>query len=111
MHFVSRSEIVVPLTEKEALEAAFRDRARKVDAHAGFLGLELHRDIRDNGRYVLLTRWQSRAHFVEYMKSGDHARAHAREHAGLSAPHPGSGGKLEQFDVVVEERPREPTEP
>jgi heme-degrading monooxygenase HmoA len=103
MEFVSRSEITVPVTEMSALERAFQERARHVDAHAGFLGLELLRDIRENGRYVLVTRWRSRADFRAYMKSGDHARAHDRPHAGLG-PVAAGGGKLEQFHVVLEER-------
>ena len=102
LDFVSRSEITVPVEGMRALEQAFQDRARLVDRHAGFLGLELLRDIRENGRYVLLTRWRSRAAFTAYMKSGDHARAHQRPHEGLG---PTSGnGKLEQFHVVVNER-------
>jgi heme-degrading monooxygenase HmoA len=100
--FVSRSEITVPREEMAALERAFHERARLVDAHAGFLGLELLRDARDNGRYVLLTRWRSRADFIAYMRSGDHGRAHARRHEGLGAT-PDSGA-VEQFHVVLEER-------
>jgi heme-degrading monooxygenase HmoA len=100
--FVSRSEITVPPGEMAALERAFQARARLVDAHPGFLGLELLRDARENGRYVLLTRWRSRADFGAYMKSGDHARAHQRVHEGLT-PTSGSGG-LEQFHVVLDVR-------
>jgi len=106
MDFVSRSEITVPVSEMAALERAFAERARLVDARPGFLGLELLRDIRDNGSYVLLTRWRSRADFTQYMKSGDHERAHERPHEGLGSV--GSGGKLEQFHVVVSERANEP---
>lgn len=106
MHFVSRSEIVVPVAEMAALESAFASRARLVDAHSGFLGLELLSDIQERGRYVLLTRWRSRADFTAYMKSGDHQRAHERHHEGLGPV--GGGGKLEQFHVVVDERVREP---
>jgi heme-degrading monooxygenase HmoA len=106
MDFVSRSEITVPVPEMPALELAFEERARLVDVHSGFLGLELLRDIRNNGRYVLLTRWRSRSDFTAYMKSGDHARAHERHHPGLG-PVSGGGG-LEQFHVVVAERAREP---
>lgn len=102
MEFVSRSEITVPVAEMRALERAFHERARHVDVRAGFLGLELLRDIRDNGRYVLVTRWRSRDDFRAYMKSGDHSRAHSRPHAGLSAVGAG-GGKLEQFHVVLKE--------
>lgn len=103
MDFVSRSELTVPIEEMPALERAFSDRARLVDRHAGFLGLELLRDIRGNGRYVLLTRWSSRDTFRAYMKSGDHARAHDRPHLGLGPVGTGSG-KLEQFYVVLDER-------
>jgi heme-degrading monooxygenase HmoA len=102
MTFVSRSEITVPHEEMGALERAFHERARLVDAHAGFLGLELLKDVREDGRYVLLTRWRTRADFTAYMKSGDHGRAHGRHHDGLAATS-GSGG-LEQFQVILEER-------
>jgi heme-degrading monooxygenase HmoA len=102
MSFLSRSEITVPREEAAALERAFHERARLVDAHAGFLGLELLKDVRENGRYVLLTRWRSRADFTAYMKSGDHGRAHGRHHDGLTTK--SDSGGLEQFQVVVEER-------
>lgn len=109
MDFVARSEITVPVAEGPALEQAFRDRARLVDDHPGFVGLQLLRDIRGNGRYVLLTRWHSRAAFKAYMKSGDHARAHGRQHEGLG-PLAGAG-PLEQFDVVIEGPADEPLQP
>lgn len=101
MEFVSRSEITVPVAEMTALERAFATRAHLVDGHAGFLGLELLRDNRENGRYVLLTRWRTRSDFTAYMKSGDHARAHDRHHEGLGPVGP---GKLEQFHSVLEVR-------
>ncbi len=100
MAFVSQSEIVVAADQQAALEGAFAGRARLVDAHEGFLGLELLKDLRVEGRYVLLTRWRSRADFLRYMRSGDHAQAHARAHPGLDAAEV-TGGKLAQFEVVV----------
>jgi heme-degrading monooxygenase HmoA len=103
MEFVSRSEITVPVEQMAALERAFEQRARLVDAHPGFLGLQLLRDIRDNGRYVLVTRWRDRKDFTAYMKSGEHERAHTRPHEGLTTDL-SSGGKLEQFHVVLEAR-------
>lgn len=105
MPFVSRSEITVPVEEMPALERAFERRARLVDEHSGFLGLELLRDVRANGRYVLVTRWRDRAHFTAYMKSGDHARAHERPHEGLGPVGP---GRLEQFELVVQSGDAEP---
>ena len=109
--FVSQSEIAVPPEQGASLERAFAARARLVDGHAGFLGLELLKDLRaEGGRYVLLTRWRSRADFVAYMRSGDHGRAHERPHDGLDlgALH---GGKLQQFQVVLSEQVDEPTQP
>ena len=103
MEFISISEITVPSAEVDALERAFRERSRRVDGHDGFVGLELLRDIRANGRYVLLTRWRSREDFTAYMKSGDHAHAHARHHEGLSSIGVGRGGKLEQFHSIQRE--------
>jgi heme-degrading monooxygenase HmoA len=108
MEFVSRSEIVVPISEMQALEQAFRERSHLVDRHAGYRGLELLRSIREDGRYVLLTRWRSQEAFRAYMKSGDHKRAHDRPHAGLSPL--GGGGKLEQLYSVIEERADESAE-
>lgn len=105
MEFVSRSEITVPQAEMTALECAFDARARLVDEHAGFLGLELLRDIRENGRYVLVTRWRTRSDFSAYMKSGDHRSAHDRPHEGLG---PVAPGRLEQFHSVLEVRAPEP---
>jgi heme oxygenase (mycobilin-producing) len=108
--FVSHSEIVVPLAQRAALEQAFTGRAHFVDGHAGFLGLELLKDLRAEGRYVLLTRWRQRADFVAYMRSGDHARAHERPHPGLD-PADLHGGKLQQFHVVVSEELGESVQP
>lgn len=71
---MSHSEIEVPPEGAAALEAAFRARAKKVDAHEGFLGLELLRDVGRPGRYVLQVRWASREHFRRNMKSDDFRR-------------------------------------
>jgi heme-degrading monooxygenase HmoA len=108
VEFVSRSDIVVPISEMGALEHAFRDRARLVDRHVGYRGLELLRSIREDGRYVLLTRWRSQDDFRAYMKSGDHQRAHERSHVGLGPL--GGGGKLEQLFSVILERADESAE-
>jgi heme oxygenase (mycobilin-producing) len=96
--FVSHSEIAVAVEQAESLEQAFRARARKVDAHVGFLGLELLRDIGKQGRYLLVTRWRTREDFRAYMKSGDHEAAHARQHAGLDGAD--KGAPLRQFNLV-----------
>jgi heme-degrading monooxygenase HmoA len=99
--FVTQSEIRVASSQKEALERAFEHRARLVDQHDGFLGLELLCDVRSEGRYVLLTRWRSAACFRAYMKSGDHKRAHERQHEGLGEIET-KGGNLQQFESKLQ---------
>jgi heme-degrading monooxygenase HmoA len=99
--FVTQSEIRVPSAQMEALERAFEHRARLVDGHDGFLGLELLSDVRSEGRYVLLTRWRSATCFRAYMKSGDHKRAHERQHEGLGEIET-EGGNLQQFESKLQ---------
>lgn len=96
--FVSYSEIEVVPDQVGALVRAFRRRARLVDQHPGFLGLELLRDVGRRGRFVLITRWTDQASFRSYMKSGDYREAHERQHEGIA--HPAMGGPLRQFESV-----------
>ena len=96
--FVSHSEIEIAEHGSDALERAFRERARLVDAHPGFLGLELLRDIGRKGNYLLVTRWSSRDDFRRYMKSSDYRAAHARQHEGVQEP--AGGAPLRQFETV-----------
>ncbi len=96
--FVSQSDIEVTEAATAALEAAFKARARLVDKHQGFLGLELLRDVTRAGRYVLITRWKSRDDFRVYLKSQDFKAAHARQHDGIDDA--GGGSPLRQFQSV-----------
>ena len=82
------SEIAVPEAGEEALERAFRDRLRAVDGWQGFQGLELLKDRRVVGRYLMICRWDTREHFLAYMRSEDHKRSHARVPKGPQAPSP-----------------------
>jgi heme-degrading monooxygenase HmoA len=96
--FVSHSEIAIEEEQVGVLEAAFRARARLVDSHDGFLGLELLREVGHRGRYVLVTRWRTREDFRRYMKSEDYRAAHVRERAGLEEA--SLGAPLRQFETV-----------
>lgn len=96
--FVSQSEIAIEGDRGSLLEAAFRTRPGLVDAHNGFLGLELLREVGHRGRYVLVTRWRTREDFRRYMKSRDYRASHAREHAGLEEV--SDGAPLRQFETV-----------
>jgi heme-degrading monooxygenase HmoA len=96
---VALSEISVPEGGEEALEGAFQERLRAVDGWPGFLGLELLRDRRSPGRYLMLCRWDSREQFLDYMRSADHRRSHARIPRGPLGPAPAG---FSEFDQVAE---------
>lgn len=99
--FISHSEIHIAGESAAALERAFAERSHAVDRHAGFLGLELLREVGQPGRYLLVTRWSSREDFRRYMKSDDFRAAHARQHPGVVEPE--GGAPLRQFEAVLSE--------
>ncbi|MEP6660005.1 MAG: antibiotic biosynthesis monooxygenase family protein [Acidimicrobiales bacterium] len=86
--FVVQSEIRVPVDGAAALEDAFRSRLGAVETAPGFRRLEVWADRADPGHYVMVSWWTSRAEFVAYMRSDDHARSHARIPGGEHRPHP-----------------------
>lgn len=99
MHpYVAVSEISVDAEGTDALHRAFENRLRAVDRWDGFEGLELLADRRQRGRYLMISRWRSREVFVEYMRSADHQRSHARIPTGAHAP---KAAGFDEFDVVA----------
>ena len=96
--YVALSEIRVDVDGVDALRAAFDDRLRAVDGWDGFLGLELLADRRDPGRFLMVSRWESREIFVAYLRSEDHRRSHARIPSG---PHAPRAAGFDEFDLVA----------
>lgn len=72
------SELAVEPQGAEALEEAFRHRLGEVDDHPGFVRLEVWRDPRRPGRYLMVSWWDSRDAFTAWMRSEAHRRSHAR---------------------------------
>ena len=83
----------------EALTVAFNDRLHAVDQWPGFSGLELLQDRRHPERYLMITRWHTRAQFVAYMRSEDHRRSHRRIDRGAGGPRPAG---FTEYDLVAE---------
>jgi heme oxygenase (mycobilin-producing) len=67
------------------LVAAFRRRAGLVDAFEGFVDLQVWQSDRDPGEIVMVSRWETRAHFTAYMRSREHKVSHERIDPGLDA--------------------------
>ncbi|HEX2104177.1 MAG TPA: antibiotic biosynthesis monooxygenase [Solirubrobacteraceae bacterium] len=83
--YVSLSRLRVPPDRADELVAAFRDRARLVDAFDGFVDLQVWQSDRDPGELVMVSRWDSRAHFTAYMRSREHRVSHERIDPALDA--------------------------
>jgi heme-degrading monooxygenase HmoA len=97
--YVAVSEISVPEAGEAALEQAFRRRLHAVDGWPGFRGLELLRDRKTPGRYIMICRWDTREQFLAYMRSADHRRSHDRIPRGPLGPAPAG---FTEYDRVAE---------
>jgi heme-degrading monooxygenase HmoA len=83
--YVSLSRLRVPPERAAELVAAFRARAGLVDAFEGFVDLQVWQSDRDPAELVMVSRWESRAHFTAYMRSREHRVSHERIDPGLDA--------------------------
>jgi heme-degrading monooxygenase HmoA len=74
---VAISRFTVARAAAPYIEARFARRPRLVDRHPGFLGCEVLKTGRDPVTFVLITRWESRAHLKAYLRSQDFRAVHA----------------------------------
>lgn len=72
------SELAVEIEGAEALETAFHNRLGEVDGFPGHLALQVWKDNRQPGRYLMVTWWESEDAFKDYMQSDSHRRSHDR---------------------------------
>jgi len=101
--YVSVSRLRVERDRVEQLVAAFRDRLGAVDAHEGFVDLQVWRSDRDPGELLMVSRWRDRACFSAYMRSADHQRSHERIPDDLGAAiHLERLEHLHTYEVVAE---------
>jgi heme-degrading monooxygenase HmoA len=63
--------------EADRIQARFQERSRRVDGHAGFLGLEVLRSPGEQPEFLLVTRWDSREALKDYLRSEDFKRVQA----------------------------------
>ena len=76
--YVSMSRLRVPAEQADRLVTAFRARVGLVDAHDGFVDLQVWQSDRDEGELIMVSRWRDRAAFTAYMRSADHRASHDR---------------------------------
>jgi heme-degrading monooxygenase HmoA len=80
------------------LEQAFADRLGEVEDAPGFQHLEVWRDTTADGRYVMVSWWDSPEDFRAYMASDAHRRSHARIPRD---PHAPRADHVDRYEVVA----------
>ncbi len=98
MEYVVANRVPVKKEFREQFEERFRHRAGEVEKQPGFVRMEILRPVADEGVYVVLTHWQNREAFQNWMKSEDFREAHRNP---LPKEAFGEGGGLEQHEVII----------
>ncbi len=91
------SELEVAAEGADALECAFRNRLGEVDSWPGFVRLEVWRDPRRPGRYLMVSWWEDQEAFRTWMRSASHGRSHARV---PSSPKP-KPVRFDRYEVIA----------
>lgn len=93
------NRIYVAKEYAEAFEERFRSRAGLVDGMPGFLSNQVLRPVNEGDPYVVLTFWESRAHFEGWIASDAFTKGHAR--SGTLPKEAFTGpNKLEMHEVI-----------
>lgn len=100
MSVVVINAIEVPRERREEFEARFAGRAGHVSKAEGFEAFELLRPA-DGDRYLVYTRWRSRADFESWMRSTYFAEGH-KQHAEKGPVSQAS--EVWSFEVLQAER-------
>lgn len=99
--YVAINVLTVPADQHGVLEDRFAGRAGMVEQAEGFERFELLRPIDGTDRYLVYTRWRSKADF-ERWRDGMGARAHEGEQRQPAA----TGAELWTFEVVQAAAPK-----
>ena len=83
----------------EAFEERFQTRARLVDTMPGFVMNQILRPVKPGDPYIVLTLWETRAHFDAWVKSDEFRQGHARSGALPREAFP-EPNKLEVHEVI-----------
>ena len=97
------NRIFVAKEYSAVFEERFNDRSGLVDQMPGFISNHVLRPTAEGDPYIVLTFWESRAHFEGWTKSEAFAKGHSRASA-LPREAYTSPNKLEVHEVIQETR-------
>ena len=96
---VVSNRIPVNTEHCEAFEKTFANRASAVDGMDGFIAFQLLRPGKEGDPYIVMTFWESEAHFKAWTDSDEFKQGHAKSGTlpeGTFRGHP----KLELHEVI-----------
>lgn len=100
--FVAFNVLTVPPPRRETLEQRFAARAGEVEKMEGFRHFELLRPVSGTDRYLVYTRWDTKAHFEAWISSMQFAQGHAaaqEDRATVGGP-AASGSEVWTFEAI-----------
>jgi heme-degrading monooxygenase HmoA len=93
----------------EAFEARFRERAGLVDQMPGFISNQVLRPVNEGDPYVVFTLWQSRQNFIDWVRSDEFTKGHAR--SGSLPKDAFSAANVLEVHEVIQDSSRPDLEP
>ena len=75
---VTSNRIPVNPEHADAFEESFKKRAGQVDNMDGFISFQLLRPTKDGNPYIVMTTWESQAHFEGWTNSEEFKQGHAK---------------------------------
>lgn len=82
--FVAINYITCSPEYKERFEYLFGSRAKAIDTLPGFKDMHVLRPEKDSDQYLIVSYWESEAHFKAWTKSAEFLEGHKRGFADLA---------------------------
>ncbi len=95
------NRIYVASEYQDEFEERFRSRARLVDGMPGFISNQVLRPVNEDDPYVVLTFWESRKDFENWVESEEFRKGHAQS-GTLPEEAFTQSNKLELYEVFLD---------
>jgi len=96
--YVVMNRVMVKADWAEEFEQRFNKRKGQIDKEPGFVSMEILQPESENTPFVVMTHWETKADFENWIHSEDFKIAHQNP-MPKEAFNPGGG--LERFNVVI----------
>ncbi len=98
--YVVTNRVTVASEWRDKFEERFQQRAGQVDKQPGFIRMDIMRPISEETPYLVLTVWQDKQAFENWVGSDDFKLAHQNPLPKEAYDGPGQGG-MEHHEIVI----------